>query len=92
MALTKTTVTGLKFNQSLSIFSHDFIVSLETEMTPVYDLNLTYMAKAKVSNILKIGGGVQLARLLNAHAYGIGPISERRRGKSIPDRASGIGA
>ncbi|MBW8886593.1 MAG: hypothetical protein JF616_02445 [Fibrobacteres bacterium] len=63
------TVTGLKFNQSLGIFSHDFIVSLETEMTPVYDLNLTYMAKVSVSNILKIGGGVQLARLLNAHAY-----------------------
>ena len=59
------TVTGLKISQSLGMFSHEFLASLETEMTPIYDLNLTYMAKFNYRNILKVGGGVQLARALS---------------------------
>ncbi len=93
------TVTGLKFGQSLGIFSHDFIASLETEMTPVYDLNLTYMAKANLSNVLKIGGGVQLARLLNAHAYTVLPNTDdgmrvhyfEHNGKNVVTGALGSG-
>jgi hypothetical protein len=66
MGVNGATVTGLKFSQTLGMFSHDLIASVETEMTPVYDLNLTYMAKFNFNNILKIGGGVQLARILSA--------------------------
>lgn len=60
------TVTGLKLSQSFGMFSHEFLASIETEITPVYDLNLTYMARFKYRNILKVGGGVQLARILTA--------------------------
>ncbi len=59
-------LTGLKAAQTLGIFSHELLVTLETDLTPVYDLNLTYMAKANFGNILKVGGGVQIARALRA--------------------------
>ncbi|MDB5048577.1 MAG: hypothetical protein JWO30_1648 [Fibrobacteres bacterium] len=60
------TLTGLKLGQSLGMFSHEFLATLETDLTPVYDLNLTYMAKANLKNVVKIGGGVQVARALRA--------------------------
>ncbi len=63
------TLTGLKLSQNLGMFSHDFILSVETELTPVYDLNLTYMARLNYHNVLKVGGGVQLARAVNADKY-----------------------
>lgn len=59
-------ITGMKLSQTLGNFSHDFIVSLETEMNPFFDLNLTYMAKYKVGDVLKVGGGVQISRLWSA--------------------------
>lgn len=60
------TVTGLKVSQTLGMFSHDFIASLETEMNPYFDLNLTYMARVNLHNVLKVGGGIQLARVYSA--------------------------
>lgn len=59
------TVTGLKLSQSLGMFSHEFIASIETEMTPIYNLNLTYMAKFNYHDMLKVGGGVQIARIIS---------------------------
>jgi hypothetical protein len=93
------TVTGLKVGQSLGIFSHDLIASLETEMTPVYDLNLTYMARTSLANVVKIGAGVQLARLLNAHAYTVAPNTDdhmrvhyfKHNGKNLVGGALGAG-
>lgn len=60
------TLTGLRLSQSLGMFSHEFLATVETEMTPIYDLNLTYMAKFNYHDMLKVGGGVQLARIVNA--------------------------
>lgn len=59
-------VTGFKLGQSVGKFSHELILSLETEVVPTYDLSATYMAKYNWNNILKFGGGVQFARLLQA--------------------------
>ena len=58
-------LTGLKLSQTLGMFSHEVLVTLETEMTPIYDLNLTYMARINYQNMLKIGGGVQISRALS---------------------------
>jgi hypothetical protein len=63
------TVTGLKLAQTMGMFSHDLIISVETDLTPVYDLNLTYMARANFGNVFKIGAGVQVARIVNADKY-----------------------
>ncbi len=61
----RASVTGLRFSQQFGdIFSHDLMVTFETDQLPIYDLNLTYMAKAKIGKTLKIGGGVQLARVI----------------------------
>ncbi len=60
------TLTGIKFSQSLGMFSHEFLATIETEFTPLYDVDLTYMAKFNYHDIFKIGGGVQLARVLSA--------------------------
>ncbi len=62
------TLTGLKLSQSLGMFSHELLATLETEMTPLYDLNLTYMARFNYHDVFKIGGGIQLARALSANA------------------------
>ncbi len=58
-------LTGLKLSQTLGMFSHEILVTLETEMTPIYDLNLTYMAKFNYHNMVKIGGGVQISRAVS---------------------------
>ncbi|HEX2612861.1 MAG TPA: hypothetical protein VHO02_04645 [Fibrobacteria bacterium] len=60
------TLTGIRMKQSLGAFSHELLLNVETEMTPIYDLNLTYMARFNYRNIFTVGGGVQLARFVNA--------------------------
>jgi hypothetical protein len=61
------TLTGLKVQQPLGDFTHELMATIETDLTPVYDLNLTYMAKMNLAGgALKVGGGVQIARLLRA--------------------------
>jgi hypothetical protein len=99
------TVTGFKLSQSLGMFSHDFLATIETELTPVYDLNLTYMAKVNLGNVLKIGGGVQLARIVTADKdnpelryfkyngvwYGDSPAYYKSLAKGISDRLAGPG-
>ena len=61
----KPSVTGLKFTHNWgSIFSHDLLITTETEMIPHYDINLTYMARANFGGVLKLAAGVQFARLL----------------------------
>lgn len=61
------TLTGLKLQQPLGNFTHELMATLETDLTPVYDLNLTYMAKLNLmEGALKLGAGVQIARLLRA--------------------------
>jgi hypothetical protein len=57
-------VTGMKFNQTFGDFSHDLILNFETEVLPNYDVSLTYIGKYNWNNVLKVGGGVQFARLL----------------------------
>jgi hypothetical protein len=59
-------ITGFKLSQSVGAFSHDLLASLETEVIPTYDLTLTYMAKYNWNNVVKVGGGVQLARIMPA--------------------------
>jgi hypothetical protein len=59
------TVTGLKLSQPLGkYFSHDLLLTLETETNPVWDLNLSYLAKVNLNNVLKVTGGVEFARIL----------------------------
>ena len=61
------TLTGLKLQQPLGNFTHELMATIETDLTPVYDLNLTYMANLNLGDgALKLGGGVQIARLLRA--------------------------
>lgn len=61
------TLTGLKLQNFLGAFSHELLATLETDLPPVYDLNLTYMAKASFGEgTVKLGAGVQVARLLRA--------------------------
>jgi len=61
----RASVTGLKLSQSLNqIFSHDLLISMETDQLPYYDLNLSYMAKANFKQAFKVGVGVQFARVL----------------------------
>lgn len=57
-------VTGLKASQTRGMFSHDLILSLETEIIPTFDVNLSYMAKLDLGGVLKLGLGAQFARLL----------------------------
>jgi hypothetical protein len=58
-------VTGVRVSNKINdMFSHDGIVSFETDQLPYYDLNFTYMAKAKVGKALKVNAGIQFARLL----------------------------
>lgn len=58
-------VTGLRLAQPLgSIFSHEALFTVETDQLPYYDMNLTYMAKAKIASVLKVGAGAQFARAL----------------------------
>lgn len=61
----RASVTGLKASHRINeTFSHDLIASVETEYLPNYDLTLSYMAKANVNNVLKVGLGVQLSRII----------------------------
>jgi hypothetical protein len=61
------TLTGLKLQQPLGAFTHELMATIETDLTPVYDLNLTYMAKLSlVDGAFKVGGGIEVARLLRA--------------------------
>jgi hypothetical protein len=57
-------VTGFRLSQKRGSFSHELLATLETEVIPTYDLSLTYMAKYNWQNVVKVGGGVQLARIL----------------------------
>jgi len=59
-------VTGFRLSQGMGAFSHELLATLETEVLPTYDLSLTYMAKYNWNNVVKLGGGVQLARVLPA--------------------------
>lgn len=61
----RATVTGAKASHRIGdVFSHDLLLTLETDQLPYYDLNLTYMAKADVGSMLKFRAGVQFSRLL----------------------------
>jgi hypothetical protein len=57
-------VTGIRLSQKRGAFSHELLATLETEVIPTYDVSLTYMAKYNWQNVVKLGGGVQLARIL----------------------------
>jgi hypothetical protein len=58
-------VTGMRITAPMGdVLSHDVVLNFETTQIPYYDLSLTYMAKAKVGQALKVGAGVQFSRLL----------------------------
>jgi hypothetical protein len=58
-------VTGLRASQAIGDwFSHDALLTFETDQLPYYDLNLSYLAKAKLGKALKLTGGIQFARIL----------------------------
>jgi hypothetical protein len=60
-------VTGFRLSQNLGAsFTHELLATLETEVLPTYDLSLTYMTKYNWQNVVKLGAGVQFARLLPA--------------------------
>ncbi|MCD6025375.1 MAG: hypothetical protein K0Q91_2291 [Fibrobacteria bacterium] len=71
-------VTGFRLSQGFGAFTHELLATLETEVIPTYDLSLTYMAKYNWNNVVKLGGGVQLARLLPA-------VPSRTNPSRIPD-------
>jgi hypothetical protein len=61
----RATVSGAKISHRIgNVFSHDLLLTLETDQLPYYDLNLTYMAKADVGSMLKFRAGAQFARIL----------------------------
>ncbi|HKP97214.1 MAG TPA: hypothetical protein VJ385_15800 [Fibrobacteria bacterium] len=63
--INKPSLTGLKLTHSLgSIFSHDLLITTETEMIPHYDISLSYMFRGDFSNVFKFAAGVEFARLL----------------------------
>lgn len=63
--MSRAQLTGLRVSHAIGdIFSHDAFVTFETDQLPYYDVNLTYMAKARFSDVLKVGAGVQFARAL----------------------------
>jgi hypothetical protein len=70
-------VTGFRLSQPIGkVFSHDLLLTFETDQLPYYDLNLTYMGKANFSNILKVGAGVQFSRIL--------PLKTSRTNRDVP--------
>ncbi len=61
----KAQVAGLKLTHSLGkTFSHDLLLTLETDQLPFYDLNASYLAKYNWRDVIKVGGGIKFARLL----------------------------
>lgn len=63
--INKPSLTGLKLTHNLGpIFSHDLLITAETELIPHYDISLSYMARANFSNIFKVSAGVEFARIL----------------------------
>lgn len=79
-------LTGFKIGQNLGPFSHDLIFNLETDILPTYDLNATYMAKLNLGGVLKLGAGVQFARLLPAKPSVTNPsfIRDPTKGEANP--------
>src|SRR5690606_25729876 len=59
-------VTGFKLSQNFGSFSHELLGTLETAVIPTYDFSLTYMAKYNWRDVIKLGGGIQLDRILPA--------------------------
>jgi hypothetical protein len=76
-------VTGFRLSQSFGSFSHELLATLETEVLPTYDLSLTYMSKYNWQNTVKLGAGVQLARILPA-------VPSRTNPGVIRDASSGV--
>jgi hypothetical protein len=63
--INKPSLTGTKLTHTFNkIFSHDLLLTAETEMIPHYDFSLSYMAKANFSDIFKVSAGVEFARIL----------------------------
>lgn len=61
----RASVTGVKAAHRINeTFSHELILSAETEYLPNYDLTLSYMAKANFNDVFKVGLGAQLSRIL----------------------------
>jgi hypothetical protein len=73
-------ITGVRLGQPLGgMFSHEALVTVETDQLPYYDMNLTYLAKAKIGQALKMGAGVQFARLLPVRPSVTNPDIARNR-------------
>lgn len=61
----KASLTGLKLSHTFNdIFSHDLLLTAETELIPHYDFSLSYLAKANFGNVFKVVAGVEFARIL----------------------------
>lgn len=46
------------------VFTHDLIFRSETELPPVFDFSLAYLAKVNFGGVLELGGGAYLYRLI----------------------------
>lgn len=63
--INKPSLTGLKLTHTFGpIFSHDLLITTETEMIPHYDISLSYVFRGNFSNIFKFAAGVEMARIL----------------------------
>lgn len=71
------TLTGLRLSSML--FDHlyqDLLLTTETQVQPLYDWSLSYLASIKVPSLLEMGGGISFYRLL--------PISDSLTSPQVP--------
>jgi hypothetical protein len=57
-------ILGLWFRNTHGAFTHDLLFVSETEVKPYFDISLAYIGKAKVSEALTLGAGVNLYHLI----------------------------
>jgi hypothetical protein len=87
-----TQLTGLKISHNPGGgFKHDLLLTLENQVIPFWDLNVTYLAQYNLANILNLGAGIQFARLLAVRPSATAPMKKDNRyfeanGKTYVDR------
>jgi hypothetical protein len=57
-------VLGIWLHNSSGILDNDIILNCETQLKPFFDLSLAYIGRAKVTDFLSLGAGVNFYRLL----------------------------
>lgn len=55
---------GLQFRYATESFTHDFLVQVESEFYPFYDISPAYVATYRAGNWMRIGAGVNFYHLI----------------------------